>query len=264
MKKLLQVTFIILLGIGITACSKKNSDTIKLGVMSGPEYQLAVAAQTVAQQRFGLTIQLVSFNDYIMPNEALNDGDIDANYFQHQPYLDAQIKARGYQLSSIGNLYIYPMGLFSHHIANIKQLPKEAKIGIPNDPSNAARALLLLQTAGIIQLKPGVTITATPLDIVSNPKQVKIIQLDAAQLPRSLKDLSLAAINNTYAAAAGLHLRNALVKEGAESPYVNILVVKTVNKNDPRLLEILEAFRDPTVIQKAHDLFADGVALGWK
>ena len=264
MKIFLRVCIIIVLGIFATACSKKSSADVQLGVMSGPEYQLALAAQTVAQQRFGLSIQLVPFSDYIMPNEALNDGDLDANYFQHQPYLDGQMKARGYQLTSIGNLYIYPMGIFSKTITHLNQLPKGAKIGIPNDPSNGARALLLLQTAGIIGLKPGVTITATPLDIVSNPLQVQIIQLDAAQLPRSLNDLSLAVINNTYAAAAGLHMKDALAKEGSRSPYVNILVAKTANKNDPRLLQVLEAFRDPTVVKKAHDLFADGVALGWQ
>ena len=139
-----------------------------------------------------------------MPNQALEDGEIDVNAFQHYPFLLSQIKARGYSLVPVGDTFLYPMGLYSTKIKTLTDLQPESKIAIPNDPSNEARALLLLQKAGLVTLKQHVTINATPQDVVSNPKKLKLIALDAAQLPRVLNDVAIAAINTNYAVPAGL------------------------------------------------------------
>tara|TARA_R110000868_G_scaffold8205_3_gene42643 strand:+ start:234122 stop:235606 length:1485 start_codon:yes stop_codon:yes gene_type:complete len=241
-----------------------TQNDITLGCIAGPETQLMQTVAKVAKQRYGLNVKLVEFSDYTMPNTALNDGDIDANYFQHIPYLDAQIKARDYKIAAIGKGFIYPMGLYSKKITSLQQLPDNAKIGIPNDPSNEARALLLLQKAKLITLRKGVGVNATPHDIISNPKHLQLIELDAAQLPRSLSDVEMAAITNTYATSAGLKLKDAILAESTDSPYANVLAVQTKNKNNPKLKELVKALQSNASIKEAQQLFGDGAVAAWK
>lgn len=249
---------------GLSACHKaEDKNTIRVGVMAGPETTLMQTVQQVMQQQYGIHMDLVTFTSYTMPNEALSSGDLDANYFQHLPYLNDQIKDRGYQLTSIGKVFIYPMGIFSSQLQNLQQIPQGAKVGVPNDPSNEARALLLLQQAGLIKLRPGVDVTATPLDIVSNPKRLQIIAMDGAQLPRSMTDLSIVVLNNTFATSAGLTLDKALLAEDKSSPYVNIVVVRTADVNRPALQDLVQAMHSPEVVAEAHKLFGNGVAKGW-
>src|SRR5579859_1710801 len=174
---------------------------LKIGTMSGPDAQIWSVVTKVAAQE-GLKIKVIEFNDYIQPNAALDAGDLDANGFQHQPFLDSQIKQRGYKIVNVGLTYTAPMGFYSKKIKSLKDLPVGAKVGIQNDPSNGNRALLLLQKYGVIKLKPGVGtngVNATPLDVAENPKKIRLIELDAAQLPRSLDDLDAASINTDYA-----------------------------------------------------------------
>ncbi|MBW8717373.1 MAG: metal ABC transporter substrate-binding protein, partial [Variovorax paradoxus] len=174
-----------------------NKNTVKVGISVGSAEQVFEVVKKVAAKD-GLNIQLVVFNDYQLPNAALASGDLDANAFQHQPFLDNQNKARGFDIVPVGLTITAPLGFYSRKIKSIDQLPDGAAVGIQNDPSNGNRALLLLQSAGLITLKPEAVKnnTATPLDVVSNPKKLKLVPLDAAQLPRSLDDLAIAAINN--------------------------------------------------------------------
>ncbi|MBS0350554.1 MAG: MetQ/NlpA family ABC transporter substrate-binding protein, partial [Proteobacteria bacterium] len=225
MKKILLVTLLTVGVLSLTACSPKKINTIKVGTIDGPETQLMEAAKEVAKKNYDLNVQIVPFSDYNTPNAALNDGSITANAFQTQPYLDAQAKQYGYHFATVGKTFVYPVGIYSQKIKDIHQVPDKAKVAIPNDPSNGARSLLLLQKAGLITLKPGVTINATKFDIVANPKHLQIIELDAPQLPRSLSDVDLAIINTNYAVGAGLSpIKDAIFHEDANSPYVNIIV----------------------------------------
>jgi D-methionine transport system substrate-binding protein len=253
-----------ILSLGLTACSdKKSGDVIKIGVIAGPESQLMEVAKQVAKKRYNLNVDIVLFTDYTMPNEALDSDNIDANMFQHRPYLDAQIADRGYNLQAIGNGFIYPMGVYSKKLTSLSSVPIGGKIGIPNDPSNEARALLLLASQKLITLDDSKGGTPNLSNIRTNPKNIRFIEMDAAQLPRSMDDLDAAVITNTYATTAGLHLKDAIAKEDGNSPYVNVMVVKTDNKDNPDLIKLLQAFQSQPVIDKAKELFGDGAVPGF-
>lgn len=226
-----------------------NKNTVKVGISVGSAEQVFEVVKKVAAKD-GLNIQLVVFNDYQLPNAALASGDLDANAFQHQPFLDNQNKARGFDIVPVGLTITAPLGFYSRKIKSIDQLPDGAAVGIQNDPSNGNRALLLLQSAGLITLKPEAVKnnTATPLDVVSNPKKLKLVPLDAAQLPRSLDDLAIAAINNDYAEKAGLSLnKDAVIKEAAKSPYANLIAVRRADKDKPWARRLVAAYQSPEV-----------------
>lgn len=262
-KKIMLLTFATL---ALVACSSKkdNPNVITVGTIAGPETQLMVVAKQVAKKRYGLDVQIVPFSDYNAPNAAVASGSLDANAFQHKPFLDAQVKARGYKLTSIGKTFIYPMGIYSRKIKSFAELSHGAKVAIPNDPTNEARSLLLLQKAGLIKLKSTAGVNATPIDIVSNPKQLQFVELDAAQLPRSLNDVTLAAINTTYAVPAQLSpMKDALIHEDSSSPFVNLIVVKTANKNNKKLIELVKAFQSAPVRLEAKKLFGNAAIAGW-
>lgn len=244
--------------VGVSACKPESAHTLKVGTIDGPETQVMEIAAQEAQKQYGLTVDIVVFSDYNTPNAALNDGSIDANAFQTQPFLDDQVKARGYQLAVAGKTFLYPVGIYSQKFKDITQLPDRATIAIPNDPSNEARGLLLLQKAKLITLKPGAGVEATQLDILSNPKHLKIVVLEAAQLPRALKDVDAAVINTTFAAAAGLSpVRDAIFHESTDSPYVNLIVVRAKDANDPRVKQLVDAFHSEAVKQEAKKIFGD-------
>lgn len=250
----------------ITSCQKGgDSKTLKVGTIAGPETQLMVVAEQVAAKQYHLDIDIIPFTDYTMPNEALSDGSIDANMFQHQPYLDEAISKRGYHIVAIGKTFVYPMGVYSKKIKNFNELANGASVAIPNDPSNEARALLLLQKAGLITLKPGSTINATVNDIATNPKRLKFKEIDAAQLPRTLPDVDIAAINTNYAIVADLlPSRDALVIETSDSPYANLVVVRKGTESDPRFQQLMNALHSDEVLQEAKKLFHDQAIPAWK
>ena len=236
---------------GCGGASKDNAPpekkTIKVGVSAGPHAEIMEEVKKVAAKD-GLEIQIVEFNDYMTPNIALSQGDIDANSYQHQPWLDNQIKDRKYEFVSVGKTVIFPMGIYSKSIKQISELKDGATIGIPNDPSNSGRALALLEKAGVIKLKQGAGIKATVADIVENPKHVKISELDAAQIPHSLVDLDAAAINTNYAIVAGLiPTKDSIALEDSNSPYANLIVVRTKDKDDPVFQRLLKAYHSPEV-----------------
>jgi D-methionine transport system substrate-binding protein len=262
MKKLF--AFIALLSIALLGCQQQSANSIKVGTIAGPETQLMEVAKDVAKKKYNLDVDIVTFSDYTLPNEALNDGSIDANMFQHQPYLDQYLKEKNYKLVAIGKTFVYPVGVYSQKIKNIKQTPDNAIVAVPNDPSNEARALILLSKAGLIKLKSGINTNATINDIASNPKKLQFKELDAASLPRVLPDVTLAVINTNYAVPAGLFPnRDAIFVEDKTSPYVNLVVVREADVNNPKAKELVDALHSPEVLQAAKELFKGQAVAGW-
>lgn len=252
----------------IVACGnkKEESNTLKIGVMSGPEYAIAETAKQVAKDKYNLDVELISFNDYIVPNEALNQGDLDANAFQTQPFLDEQVKQRGYQLATIGNTFLYPIVGYSKKITSLDQLKDGSSIAIPNDPANGGRSLLLLEKQGLIKLKDGVGLFPKLTDIVANPKKLEIIELESPQLPRVLEDdkITIAIINNNFAGQAGLDAKKeGIFVEDKESPYVNLIVSRIDNQNDEKIKTFLKAYQSEEVAKKADEIFKGSAIPGW-
>lgn len=255
---------------GLTGCDGASKKTdphhIKVGVESGPELAMAQAAQKVAKDKFGLEVELVAFNDYVLPNEALHQGDIDANVFQNKPFLDVQSKQRGYRFAILGNTFVYPLAGYSRKIRTLADLADGATVVIPNDATNSGRALLLLQTAGLLKLKDGIGLLPTINDIVDNPKHLQILELEAPQLPRALDDqkVSVAVINNTFAGPAGLIAkRDGLFVEDSKSPYVNIIVCREQDKDREALRNWAQSYESPEVVAVADSAFKGGAIKGW-
>ena len=246
----------------LLGCGKPDPNVLIVGTISGPETELVDVAQKVAHERYGLTVKIIEFSDYNLPNEALMDGTLDANVYQHRPYLEAAKAAHGYAFDVIGKTFVYPTGIYSAHIQSLNQLPHHALIALPNDPSNESRALLLLQKAGLVTLKS--TQVMTIRDILSNPKNLRFKELDAAQLPRILADVDAAVINTTFAIPAGLSpTRDALFLENKDSPYANLIVVRHGNQKKTQLDLLVKALNSDEVKDRAHALFGDAAIVAW-
>lgn len=247
-----------------TLHKNQNANTIIVGTMAGPETKLMETVKKVAKKRYDLNVKIVTFSNYNTPNAALNAGEIDANAFQHTPFLDAQIKARKYKLVPIGKTFVYPMGLYSTKIKSVKEIKRGDIIAIPNDPSNEARALALLQQAKLIRVSKKAGFKATPLDIYQNRKFLKFVQLDAAELPRVLNDVTAAVINTNYAIPAGLSPdKDAIYLENKNSPYANLIVVRKKDKKNSELLKFVKAYQSAPVILEARKLFGAGAIPAW-
>jgi D-methionine transport system substrate-binding protein len=190
----------------------------------------------------GIDLIVIITDDYNMPNRAVAGGEADANFFQHQPFLDEQIQQFGYPLESIASIEIEPMGIYSKQYKDLLSLPRNAKIAIPNDPTNEGRALRLLQAQGLIELDDPDNLLVTVRNIISNPNELQFVEVDAAMTPRALDDVAAAAINTNYALAARLSpQKDAIVLEDPNSPYANILVVQTQNKDRPDIAALKAA-----------------------
>ena len=253
-----------IIGIALTGCGEKKDNHLKVGAIAGAETQVAEEAAKIAKEKFGLEVEIVQFSDFATPNVALNDGSIDVNAFQHKPYLDSQIKDRGFKLVAVGNTFVYPIAGYSKKIKAVSELKEGSQIAVPNDPTNLGRSLLLLQKQGLLKLKDGSGLTATVLDIVENPKKLKIVELEAAQLPRALEDVDLAIINTVYASQVNLQpTRDGLFVEDKESPYVNLIVARENNQNDEKVKNFVKSYQDEAVFKKATELFNGGVVKGW-
>jgi len=238
---------------------------IRVGTIAGPETELMQAAAAVAKAQFDLDVKMIVFSDYIQPNEALNQGDLDANMFQHKPYLDEQSAEHHYQLAIAGKTFVYPMGLYSSRYKTLAEIPTHTRVAIPNDPTNEGRALLLLQKSGLITLKAEAGLKATVQEIAKNPKQLQFVELDAANLPRAFADVGLAVINTNYAIPAGLvPSQDAIVLEDKDSPYANLIVVRQADKDQPWVHELVKAFQSPQVADKAKQLFQDQAIPAWE
>jgi len=239
------------------------AETVKIGATPGPHAEILEQVKPIAHAK-GLDIEIVEFSDYVVPNAALDTGELDANSFQHEPYLVNEIEKRGYKLSKVASTVTFPIGIYSKKIKAIGELRDGAKVGIPNDPTNGGRVLLLLQSAGLITLADGVGLKPTVLDITGNPKQLEIVELDAAQLPRSLDDTDISAINTNYAVEAGLDPgKDAILREAADSPYVNIIAVQTARKDEPWVKTLVESYHTDAVKQFLADRFKGAVIAGW-
>lgn len=253
----------------LNACgnSKKNDPNyIRVGITSGLEQEIAEAAQKEAKEKYGLEVELVSFNDYVIPNEALNNGEIDVNAFQHVPYLEEQSRQRGYKLAVVGNTFVFPIVAYSKKIKNISELQNGSTIVIPNDPTNGGRSLLLLQKNGLLKLKENIGLLPKVTDIVENPKQLKILEIEAPQLPTVLDDkqVIVAIINNNFAAQAGLDAEKyGILKEDKNSPYVNVIVAREDNKNEEKVKNFVKAYQSEAVEKAAIKAFKRGAVKGW-
>lgn len=249
--------------IGVVGCTAKPTEqttgtapttveapavtVIKVGATPIPHAELLNFVKPILEKE-NIKLEIVEFQDYVQPNTALVDKELDANFFQHQPYLDSFNKETSQNLISAGAVHIEPLGLYSRSIKNISELKAGETIAIPNDPSNASRALLLLQANGILKLKAGGSITSTEKDIVENPKSLKIVLAEAAQLPRILEDVGAAVINTNYALPAGLNpIKDALLIEGKDSPYANIIAVRNGDEQRAEIKKLVEALNSAEV-----------------
>ena len=238
---------------------------IKVGVMAGPEHEVAEIAAKVAKEKYGLDVEYVLFNDYALPNTAVSKGDLDANAMQHKPYLDKDSSEKKLtNLVIVGNTFVYPLAGYSKKIKNVAELKEGAVIAVPNDPSNLARALILLEKQGLIKLKDNTNLFATSLDIVENPKKLQIKEVDTSVAARTLDDVELAVVNNTYAGQVGLNAsEHGVFVEDKDSPYVNIIVAREDNKNSEAVKNFVKAYQTPEVEAEAKKHFKDGVVKGW-
>ena len=254
MKKKIALILVIALAVALLAgCggSKKEAVKIKVGATPVPHAEvLEVAKELLAKE--GYELEIVVYTDYVQPNLAVDGGELDANYFQHTPYLNSFNAENGTKVVSAGLIHYEPFGIFPGKAASIDALPDGAKISIPNDATNGARALLLLQQVGIITLKDGVGVEATKYDIVDNPKNVELVEMEAAQLPLSREDVDLAVINGNYALDAGLNpTTDALAIEDASGDaaqyYANLVGVKEGNENTDAIKALVKALQSQEV-----------------
>jgi len=240
-----------------------HAETIKLGVTVGPHAQIAEALKPIAKAK-GLDVQIIEFSDGALINSATNEGELDANGFQHTPYLEGQNKDRQLGLVSAGRTVLLPMAAYSKRVKAVADLKQGALISIPSDPSNGGRALKLLEAGGLLKLKPGVTWNATVFDIVENPKKLEIKELETAQLPRSLEDVDFSVITTHFALASGLNpSKDSILREGDLSEYFCLIAVKKENLDKPWLKTLLEAYRSPEVKAFVEKTFQGNVIAGW-
>lgn len=239
--------------------SDKKSTTIKVGAVPVPHAEILEFVKPILAKE-GINLEIVNFNDYVQPNLALDKGDIDANYFQHTPYLESFNKDHNLKLVALAKVHIEPMAFYSLKNKSLDQFKNGDTIAIPNDPTNAGRALALLEKAGLIKLKDGVGVKATVQDIADNPKQLKVTAMDAAQLPRVLQDVAGAVINTNYALEAKLNpTKDSLFIEDKDSPYANLLVVKQDRVNDPALLKLAQVLTTPEVKKFIEDKYQGSI-----
>lgn len=207
----------------------------------------------------GVDLQVVEFTDYVKPNLSLSDKELDANFFQHIPYLEKFAKERNLKLMVLDKIHIEPMGVYSRKIKDLKELPEGAKVGIPNDPTNGGRSLVLLEKAGLLKLKAGAGISATPKDIAENPKKLQVIEVEAAALPRALDDTTISVINSNFAMEAKLNpVKDSLFIE-KDSPYANIIAVRAGDEKRPELQKLAKALKTPEVKKFIEDKYKGAV-----
>lgn len=257
----LGIFLVVIVGWGVNQESSQGAKpvTIKVGASPVPHAEILNVVKPILEKE-GIKLDVVEFTDYNQPNLQLADKQLDANYFQHIPYLEEFSKDHNLELTYIAKVHIEPMGVYSKKVKNLNDLKEGASVAIPNDPTNGGRALLLLQKEGILKLKDNVGISATINDIAENPKKLKIQELEAATLPRVLQDVDAAVINTNYALEAGLvPTKDALAIESANSPYVNILAVRKGDENRPELKKLAEALNSPEVKKFIDDKYQGAV-----
>jgi D-methionine transport system substrate-binding protein len=243
--------------------SVARAETIKVGVTRGPHAQILEAVKPIAAKH-GLDIQIVEFTDYALPNAALDAGDLQANSFQNQPYLDNQKADRGYKIESIGFTVNFPMGVYSKKYKSWDAVPQGATLSIPNDPTNGGRVLLLLQDKGVLKLRQGVGFKPTVADIIENPRKFKVVDVDASQTARTLDDVDGAGINTNYATQAGLDpVKDAILREDPKGPYTNLIAVRTSDKDKPWVKILVQSYQTPEIRDFVLTTFKGAVLPAW-
>ncbi len=240
-----------------------SAETVRVGVTAGPHAQILEAVAPEAK-KLGLDVKVVEFTDYVIPNQALANKEIEINSFQHEPYLKNQIAKTNWKLAKVAYTIASPMGFYSKKYKSFADIPAGATIAIQNDPTNGARSLQLLAAHGVIKLRDGAGVTAGVTDIVDNPKKFKFVELDAAQLPRSLPDVDAAAVNNNYAVQAGLDpVRDSIIKETSDGPWVNIIAVREEDKDKPWVATFVKAYQSDAVKQFVAEKFKGAYVAAW-
>jgi D-methionine transport system substrate-binding protein len=258
MKKL-----IIAAALAAFAAAPVLAEDIKIGVTPGPHAQIMEKVKEVAATK-GLNIEILEFSDYVVPNQALADGELNANSFQHKPYLDNQVIDRKFDLVGVAQTVNFPMGIYSKKVKTIADLKEGATIAIPNDPTNGGRALLILADQGLIKVDAKKGLKIGPADVTENPKKIEFAELDAAQLPRSLDDVDASVINTNYAMEAGLNPKtDPIAKEGEKAPYINIIAVKAKDKDAAWLKTLIESYHSEPVKAFVLDKFKGAVVPAW-
>ena len=277
MKKFIGILLTAALAFGAVGCGSTTTNetadeattttaegaTIVVGASPSPHAEILKAAQPLLAEK-GITLEIKEFTDYVQPNLALNTGDLDANYFQHQPYLDQFNADNDMDLVALGAVHYEPMGIFAGNSSDLAALPDGAKVGVPNDATNEARALLLLESNGLIKLKEDAGVAATKLDIVENPHNLEIVEMEAAQLALSLGSLDIAVINGNYALSGGLDIANALAMEEAGSlaadTYANVVAVRSGDESRPELQTLIEVLQSQEIADFITETFNGAVA----
>jgi D-methionine transport system substrate-binding protein len=252
------------LGVATSQLSLAAPQTLRVGIMSGEDEDVwRVVAANAAKQ--GLTIKITTFSDYTQPNEALSEHDLDANSFQHKPYLDAQIKARGYKIVPVGYTYVQPIGLYSRKVKSVADLPDGATIAVPNDPSNEGRSLLLLQAQHLIKLRADVGLLPTARDIADNPKHIHIKELDAGIVGRAIGDVDAAVINTDWAVKAGIKIPQERIaqEQVTGNPYRNFLAVNEKDANAPWVHTLVQSYQQPNVAAEILSVYHGATLPAW-
>lgn len=252
---LLACSFSLIFGLS----AAQAAETLKVGATPVPHADILNVVQPMLAKQ-GVDLKIVEFSDYVQPNLALSDKDLDANFFQHLPYLETFAKDRGLKLVSAGSVHIEPMGVYSKKVKNLADLKKRASVGIPNDPTNGGRALQVLASNGLIKMKEGVGVNGTPLDIVDNPKNIRIVEVEAATLPRALDDLDAAVINSNFALGANLNpSKDAIAIESKDSPYANVIAVRAGDEKKPAIGALMKSLHSPEVKKFIEDKYNGAV-----
>jgi D-methionine transport system substrate-binding protein len=239
--------------------------TVRVGIMSGEDEDVWRAVATNAAKH-GITVKVTTFSDYTQPNEALAQHDLDANSFQHKPYLDAQIAARHYDIVPVGFTYVQPIGLYSRKVKSVDALPQNATIGVPNDPSNEGRALLLLQANGLIKLRPDVGLLPTARDIADNPKHIQIKELDAGIVGRAIGDLDAAVVNTDWAIKAGIQIpQERIAQEKVPgNPYRNFIAVNAKDAKSPWVKTLVDSYQQANVASTILSVYHGATLPAWE
>ncbi|MBP1846918.1 D-methionine transport system substrate-binding protein [Rhizobium petrolearium] len=255
--------FIIAAALAAFAAGPALAETIKVGVTPGPHAQIMEKVKEVAAGK-GLDIDILEFSDYVVPNQALADGELNANSFQHQPYLDNQVADRKFDLVSVAQTVNFPMGVYSKKVKSLDELKDGATIAIPNDPTNGGRALLILADQGLIKVDAAKGLKIGPADVTENPKNIEFAELDAAQLPRSLDDVDASVINTNYALEAGLNPKSdPIAREGEKAPYINVIAVSAKDKDAAWVKTLIEAYHSDSVKDFVNTQFKGAVVAAW-
>ena len=251
MKKIIAIVLALTLALSLAACGAKADDkTIKVGATPAPHAAILAVAKVILAKE-GYTLEIVEFDDYVLPNTALSEGELDANYFQHITYMNNFNEEYGIKMVSAAGIHYEPFGIYAGKCASLAELPDGAKIGVPNDATNEARALLLLEQEGLIKLKEGVGLSATKDSIIDNPHGYEIVETKAELLTATLADVDIAVINGNYAIDAGLKVSEALAVEAADGAaaeaYVNVIAVMEGHENDAKIQALIKALKTAEV-----------------